>query len=603
MATTNLRVTELDFDSIKANLKDYLSSQSDFQDYGFEGSALNILMDVLSYNTHYMSYYVNMVANEMFLDSASNRSSITSIAKHLGYVPTSAKSATATVTLNLTASIAPVENTVYTLPAGSKFTATGGDATTYNFVTLNAYSTIPSVALQTEFPITGVVLNEGKQVSKSYVVDTNNIGQRFELQVNADISTLTVQVQNSTADSTTNTYTQFDEISTLTSTSKIYFLEEVEGGKYLITFGDGIFGKQLSTGNIIKLEYVTSTGTGANGIGVNDASGTRSFTLASSITPGGISTTDVAVTSSTSGGAESETNESVKFFAPKSFQTQKRTVTANDYKTFIQNKFPNAAAVSTWGGEINDPPEYGKVFIAIKPQIGYTLTDADKTKITDEILAPNKILCITPTIVDPDYTFIGISSQVKYNDTISLSPEGTVQASVVNAIESYASTNLDGFSDVFRHSRISASIDDSDTSIRSNYTVAKLIKRLTPNTNSTLTDSWTIKLNSPVESGTLVSDTFVQTDSTSTVSFKDSSGVLRLVDSNNTVITDNVGTVDYLLGNIVIDPINISTITSGNTYIKLTISTDQIDITPLTGQILTIDSSDISVVMDKDSTT
>jgi hypothetical protein len=601
MATTNLRVTELDFDSIKTNLKDYLSSQSDFQDYAFEGSALNILLDVLSYNTHYMSYYVNMVANEMFLDSASNRSSIASIAKHLGYVPTSAKSATATVTLNLTASNAPSVNTVFTLPVGSKFTATGSDTTSYNFSTMNAYSTVPSVADQVLFPITGVVLNEGKRTTRNYVVDTNNLGQRFELQPNVDISTLTVKVQNSSTDSATETYTQFDEISTLTSTSKIYFLEEVESGKYLITFGDGVFGKKLSTGNIIQLTYIIGTGIGANSIGTTDVSGSRSFELSTSVT--GISSTEVIVTSTTTGGADSETNESIKFFAPKSFQTQKRTVTANDYKTFIQNKFPNAAAVSTWGGESNDPPEYGKVFIAIKPQTGYTLTDADKTEITDEILAPNKILCITPTIVDPDYTFVGISSAVKYNDTTALSPEGTIQAGVVDAVKSYASTNLDGFGDIFRHSKLTAEIDDSDTSIRSNYTVAKLIKRLTPNTNSTLTDAWTIKLNSPVESGTLVSDTFIQTDSTTTVSFKDSSGVLRLVNSANTVITDNVGTVDYLLGTIVINPINISTITSGNTYIKLTITTDNIDITPLTGQILTIDNSDISVVMEKDSTT
>ena len=603
MAKENLRVTELDFDSIKTNLKDYFSSQSDFQDYGFEGSALNILMDVLAYNTHYMSYYVNMVANEMFLDSASNRTSIVSIAKHLGYVPTSAKSASATVTLNMTATTAPSENTVYTLPKGSKFTATGGDGTSYNFITLNAYSTVPSIASQTEFTIAGVILNEGKQVTKSYVVDTNNIGQRFEIQENADLSTLIVTVQNSATDTGTETYTKFDEISTLTATSKTYFLEEVESGKYLITFGDGVFGKKLSTGNIIQLEYATSTGIGANGIGLNDAASTRAFTLASSITPGGITTTDVVVTSSTTGGAVPETNESVKFFAPKSFQPQKRTVTANDYKTFIQNKFPNAAAVSTWGGEINDPPEYGKVFIAIKPQTGYTLTDADKLNITDEILAPNKILCITPTIVDPDYTFLGITSTVKYNDTTSLNPEGTVQASVIAAIKSYASTNLDGFNDTFRHSKLSTSIDDSDTSIRSNYTVAKLIKRLTPNTNSTLTDAWTIKLNSPVESGTLVSETFIQTDSTTTVSFRDSSGVLRLVDSANTVITDNVGTIDYLSGIIVVNPINISTITSGNTYIKLTVTTDNIDIKPLTGQILTVDDSDITVVMEKDSTT
>jgi hypothetical protein len=601
MATTNLRVTELDFDSIKNNLKDYFSSQSDFQDYGFEGSALNILMDVLAYNTHYMSYYVNMVANEMFLDSASNRTSIASIAKHLGYVPTSAKSATATVALTLTAPPTPAVNTVFTLPVGGKFTATGSDGTTYNFSTLDAYSTLPADGEDTEFTITGVVLYEGKKTAKNYVVDTNNLGQRFELQENADISTLTVQVQNSATDTGIFTYTQFDEISSLTSTSKIYFLEEVESGNYLLTFGDGVFGKKLNTGNIIKLDYMISTGTGANGIGTNDASGTRSFELSTSIS--GISTTDVAVTSSTTGGAVPETNESVKFFAPKSFQTQKRTVTANDYKTFIQNKFPNAAAVSTWGGEENDPPEYGKVFIAIKPQTGYTLTDADKTEITDEILAPNKILCITPTIVDPDYTFIGISSQVKYNDTVALSPEGTIQAGVVDAVKSYASTNLDGFKDIFRHSKMSTAIDDSDTSIRSNYTVAKLIKRLTPNTNSTLTDAWTLKLNSPVESGTLVSDTFVQTNSTTTVSLKDSSGVLRLVDSANTVITDNVGTIDYLFGTIVINPINIATITSALTYIKLTITTDQIDLTPLTGQILTIDSSDVSVVMEKDSTT
>jgi len=601
MATTNLRITELDFDSIKTNLKDYLSSQSDFQDYSFEGSALNILLDVLSYNTHYMSYYVNMVANEMFLDSASNRSSIASIAKHLGYVPTSAKSATATVTLNLTTSNAPSVNTVFTLPVGSKFTATGSDSTSYDFTTMNAYSTVPANGVDVTFPITGVVLNEGKRTTKNYVVDTNNLGQRFELQPNVDISTLTVKIQNSSTDSATETYTQFDEISTLTSTSKIYFLEEVENGKYLISFGDGIFGKKLSTGNVIQLTYVIGTGIGSNGIGTTDVSGSRSFELSTSVT--GISSTEVIVTSSTTGGADSETNESIKFFAPKSFQTQKRTVTANDYKTFIQNKFPNAAAVSTWGGEENDPPEYGKVFVSIKPQTGYTLTDADKTEITDEILAPNKILCITPTIVDPDYTFIGVSSIVKYNDTVALSPEGTIQAGVVDAVKLYASTNLDGFGDSFRHSKISAAIDDSDTAIRSNYTVSKLIKRLTPNTNSTLTDAWTIKLNSPVESGTLVSDTFVQTDSTATVSFKDSSGVLRLVDSNNTVITDNVGTIDYLSGIIVIDPINISTITSGNTYIKLTVTTDNIDITPLTGQILTIDNSDISVVMEKDSTT
>ena len=383
MATNDkrLRVTELDFDNVKANLKTFLKAQTEFKDYDFEGAGMNILLDTLAYNTHYLGFNANMLANEMFLDSASLRSSVVSHAKTLGYETTSARASNATINVNLT-----TDSTTKTMPAGTAFT-TSIDGTDYQFVTI---ADVTSSNTGSSVPFDSVKIYEGSYITTKYTVDNSEVDQRFLLSdANSDTSTLTVKVQTSSSDTTTTTYTKATDITQLSSTSTVYYLQETDSGLYEVYFGDGTVSKALSDGNIVILQYVVTNKTLANGA--------NTFTSPTSID----SVTSITVTTvaNATGGSNPETIQSIKLNAPLDYAAQGRCVTVDDYKTYTKKLFANTQAVSVWGGEdgsfdtstgVSSNPEYGKVFISIKSTTGQNLTSVQKSNLVTAF-APFKV--------------------------------------------------------------------------------------------------------------------------------------------------------------------------------------------------------------------
>jgi len=398
MATNDkrLRVTELDFDNIKDNLKTFLKAQSEFKDYDFEGSGMNILLDTLAYNTHYLGFNANMLANEMFLDSASLRSSVVSHAKTLGYEVSSVRAPYATINVNLT-----TDANTKTMSSGTAFTTTI-DGTNYRFVTI---ADVTSSNTGSSIPFDSVKIYEGTYITTRYTVDSSDIDQRFLLNnPNSDTSTLTVKIQTSSSDTTTTTYTKATDITQLSSDSTVYYLQETDSGKYEIYFGDGTVSKALSDGNIVILQYVVTNKTLANGA--------STFTSPSSID--GVTTITVTSVSNATGGSEAETIQSIKLNAPLDYAAQGRCVTIDDYKTYTKKLFVNTKAVSVWGGEdgsydtstgVSSNPEYGKVFISIKSTTGQNLTTVQKSNLVSAF-APFKVASITPVVVEPETTYL-----------------------------------------------------------------------------------------------------------------------------------------------------------------------------------------------------
>ena len=385
---------------LKTNLKTFLKAQTEFKDYDFEGSGMSVLLDTLAYNTHYLGFNANMVANEMFLDSASLRSSIVSHAKMLGYEVSSPKAPKATINISLSTS-----KTTATMPAGTAFTTTV-DGTSYQFVTI---ADITGASTGNAIPFDSTEIYEGTYVTTKYLVDSSDVDQRFIITDpnRADTTTLTVKVQTSASDTTTTTYTKATDISQLSRSSTVYYLQEIEAGKFEVYFGDGIVSQAVSDGNIITLNYVVTNKTAANGA--------SSFS-----SPGGAidTVTDITITTvgNASGGAEAESLQSIKLNAPLDYAAQGRAVTSEDYKLYARKLFPNTQAVSVWGGEdgsyntssgVSSVAEYGKVFISIKSTTGENLTTTQKDQLVKDF-EPYKVASITPVVVDPETTLFNI---------------------------------------------------------------------------------------------------------------------------------------------------------------------------------------------------
>jgi len=600
MASNKLTVSDLDFTQIKSNLKTFLQTQSEFQDYDFEGSGFSILVDLLAYNTHYLSFNANMLANEMYLDSADVRKNIVSLAKMLGYTPTSAKSPVASVNILINnASGASI-----TMAKGTAFTTTV-DGTSYQFVT-NASHTITSSNGVYQF--SSISLYEGTLVNFNYTVDSSDPDQRFIIpSANADTSTLKVSVQNSVSDTTTNTYTKATGLTGLSDTSKVYFLQEGEEGKFEVTFGDGVLGKVLSDGNIVKLEYIVTNKTEANGA--------SSFTLSGTI--GGFTDVTLTTVSNAQGGAEPQTKDSIRFNAPLQYSRQDRAVTTSDYETLVQEIYPNAQSVSAWGGEDDETAQYGVVKIAIKPASGSTLTTATKESIKTQLQQYN-VASVRPEIVDPETTTILLTSTVKYDEKATTKSADTLKSNVITTLTNYNTNTLQKFDGVFRYSKVSKSIDDTDTSILSNITTLRIRKTFTPTlASSTRYDIYFRNgLYNPhsghkaAQGGILVSSGFKITGDTSTVFYLDDDGegnVRRYSLSGATRVYANStqGTINYTTGQITINSLNVASVEnirgSSSTVIELTVQPNSNDIVPVRDQILEIDTSNSSITVEADT--
>ena len=411
MASNKLQVSDFDFDDIKANLKSFLQDQSEFQDYDFEGSGFAVLLDLLAYNTHYLGFNANMLANEMYLDSADIRKNIVSLAKMLGYTPTSPKSPTATIDIlmnNIPTTVATI-----TMAKGTAFTTTV-DGESYQFVTNATHTLAPTSGV---YKFSNIPLYEGTLVTFKYTADSTDVDQRFVIpSVSADTSTLKVSVQNSASDTTTSTYTLATGITSISATSKVYFLQEMEDGKFEVYFGDDVLGNKLDDGNIVILEYIVSN--------KDEANGASSFTLSGSI--GGYSDVTLTTVSSAQGGSDAQTKESIRYNAPLQYSAQDRAVTTGDYETIVQSLYPNAQSVSAWGGEDDETPVYGVVKIAIKAASGSTLTNTTKTDLVTQLKKYN-VASVRPEIVDPETTSIIITTNVKFDQNSANKTADTIK--------------------------------------------------------------------------------------------------------------------------------------------------------------------------------
>lgn len=485
-ANSNIQMADLDFNTIKNNLKTYLQSQDILKDYNYEGAALSTLLDVLAYNTQYNAYYLNMVANEMFLDTALQRDSVVSQAKLLNYTPKSATASQATINFRVN----QVSEATLTLPKFTPFMSEAIDGINYNFVSSDAYTT--AVTANTAV-FNNVILKQGIPGSVSYVVDSvQNPKYIFQVpDVNVDTSTLSVSVQKSSTNTFTTIYTPASDYLTLDSSSTVYFLQEGKGGRYEIYFGDDILGKKLTDGNIVRMSYVVTQGT--------SAFGANNFTLMGTVS--GYANTSVQPLVAATQGSEKESIDSIKFQAPKSYSAQGRAVTKEDYITTIkQNKlgYP-IEAVSVWGGEENDPPVFGQAFIAIKPTGGYLLTDTQKQRLVEDVIKPISVITVEPTIVDPDYTYINVTSNILYDPKKTNRSAQQLQALVKNAVYNFGNATLNSFNSTFVQSDLVNSIKNLDYSIIACEISIDVQKKFLPN----LTTPTTYKLyyGSPLAKG------------------------------------------------------------------------------------------------------
>lgn len=467
-ANSSIQITNLDFDGIKNNFLTYLQGQEVFQDYNFEGSALNTLVDVLSYNTQYNAYYLNMVANEMFLDSAVQRSSVVSHAKLLNYTPKSAIAPTATVDVIFN----NVSAGSLTLPAYLNFSSSALNGVNYNFVNPDSY-TVNTVNNTATF--TDVSIKQGVTASYSFVVNsTTNPNFIFQIpDASIDTSTLKVIVQQSSSNASYSIYNSAKNYLALNGSSEVYFLQEALNGNYEIYFGDGIIGKKLIDGNIVVVNYISTEGTGA--------AGANSFVLMDTVSGYGASSV-ISVAPATQGGAK-ESIESIKYQAPKAYAAQGRAVTKEDYITAIQQNQLGYSfdAVNVWGGEENNPPVYGQIFVCLKPTGSYSITDIQKQKIVQNVIKPISVMTVTPTIMDPDYTYIKLNVNVLYDPKKTTSTANQISQSVTTAINNFTNTTLNTFNSTFSAPELTNAIQNADQSIITNEVTVQLQKKFYPN--------------------------------------------------------------------------------------------------------------------------
>lgn len=485
-ANSQIQMTDLDFNTIKNNLKTFLQGQDTLKDYNYEGSALSTLLDILAYNTQYNAYYLNMVANEMFLDSAIQRSSVVSQAKLLNYIPKSSLSSEATIRFVVN----QVSESSLTLPKFTTFMSEAIDGINYNFVTTD--STTVGVTSNTAIFET-VNIKQGVPSSLSFTVDsTANPKYKFNIpEINLDTTTLQVSIQQSSSNASYQVFTKAEDYLTLDSSSAVYFLQESLDGTYDIYFGDNILGKQLTDGNIVIVSYVVTSGTAA--------AGANNFVLMGSIN--GYSNTSITPISAATTGSAKETIDSIKFQAPKAYSSQKRAVTKEDYITVIQQNNLGYAfdAVNVWGGQENSTPVYGQVFISVKPAGAYTLTATQKQRLINDVIKPVSVMTVEPTLLDPDYTYLQLTANVLYDAKKTNLSLFQIQSAVQSAISNLAATNLNTFNSTFSATDFTNAIAAVSNSIITNEITVKVQKKFYPNLTSPST--YTLYYGTPLERG------------------------------------------------------------------------------------------------------
>ena len=594
--SSQINATDLDFEEIADNIKTYLKGQDKFKDYNFEGANLGVLVDMLAYAGHISGLNTNIAASELFLDSAQIRKNVVSRAKDLGFIPASEKASAAQIEVKMNEvrnadGTTPTSNEMI-MPRGHNFN-TNFDGVSYNYVCVS--SVVPTRDGNT-FTFSNVDIVQGQYITDSFIFDSQIKNAKFVLSNSrVDRSKLQVEVNSG---GTVNTYALSTDVSTITSSSRVFYAQENEEGFVEIYFGDGVLGIDLKDGDQISATYVV--------VDPIHADGAKIFGMSNSIN--GFSQATITTLSNSTGGAEKEDIESIKFKATKFYTSQNRLVTLNDYKAKVSEYYPNADAVAVWGGEDNDPPQYGKVFISLKPQNSDYLSEAEKTDVKNKLNQLN-MMTVRPEIVDAEIVKILLSTTFKYNKNETTLSKGELETLVRNTMINFDNTNLNNFDSIFRHSNIVKTIDDCHESILSNITNVRLRKRQKVNLDKSegLIINFGNGFYHPNEgynkaSGGILTTTGFKVfgDTVNTYYFDDDgSGVIRRYSLNASgvrVFADQAaGTIDYTNGKISIDAIKFTSTVNSDTSIDFTILPVSDDVVAIRGSLIDISIDDISV--------
>ena len=604
-----ISASELDFDQLKSNLIAYMkATDTTFSDYNYEGSAMNTIIDVLSYVTHVNSMNANFALNETFLDTSQLRSSVVSHAKLLGYTPRSISPSVAYIDMTMAKGNAtPLWNhdgtntaLPLTMARGTAFNTTidgvnypmfASDTTTINYDATNGWK-FSNIKIE-QGTLSSITYTYQNNTFESYIIPVNNV----------NTASIKVNVIDSGATDASKVYALNTNMVTLDGTSEVYFLEEGRDGYYEIKFGDNIIGKRPGNGNTITIEYATIP-SGA------DVNGATVFTMTDSL----VGNTDETITlvSKAVGGAARETREAIKFNAPLAHISQNRAVTPDDYKTIIKNEFADVEAVAVWGGEDNDVPDYGKVYVSIKPLSAEVLTEAQKTTIKTNILKPKNVVSITPVLVDPEYTYIDLEVFFKYNPNLATVTASGLSTAIRNTLVTHNNDVLKSFNGVYRDSNVVKKIDDTNIAIISNITRVKMTKKITPVLGEAT--KYTLKFNQALTdldattgtTGSYVTSTiFTFAGSQAKLKdFYDSSSdtrIIQIVDTSNLVLATNVGDVNEEDGTVTLNSFQPTGLPTGQTTIDVTVKPASSDVSPTRNVLLTINTSTAAITGEIDT--
>ncbi len=565
------QLNNLDFANIKSALKDYMRAQSDFTDYDFEGSALSNLLDVLAYNTYYTAFNTNMVVNEMYLDSATLRDNVVSLAKNLGYTPKSVTAPRAVVDLVLTFTGTPPATV--TLKAGTGF-ITNYDGSLFRYIVREDTKVEVANSVAT---FSNLSIIEGNEVVTSTVIDTTISDQRFFIDnVGADTNTIKVRVFQSANTSVADDYSAANNILDIGAEDKVFFVNEREDERYEVFFGDGVLGKKLENGNVVEMSYVVTNGEATNGARTFTFNGVMQDENGSNISVP-YNVTSISTVSNASGGAPIETIDKIKFNAPKYYGSQNRAVTGNDYKAIVRNLYPAVSDIIVFGGEDQEPPAYGKVFLSVKPTEAAALSAFTKNELTSE-LKKYTVASIRPEFVDPSILFVELDSKIYYSGTKTTQLPTEMASSVATSVTEYLKTSqTEKFNGKFRYSKFVGVIDNTDRAINSNDTNVTMRKDFIAQINSSAyyeicyKNPFLIDCNNPVVTSTGMV-VFEYPSFTSYLEDRDGKLVLYRLDSvtgEKILLNDSVGTVDYTKGEIKMDNFTILKGTFSDNRIEL----------------------------------
>lgn len=580
MANRRIRVSELDFDTIKTNLKDFLQGQSTFSDYDFEGSNLSIILDILAYNTHYNALYTNFAVNEVFLDSASKRDSVVSLARSLGYTPRSASCATATI--NITVGNTTTTPPFLTLPANLPFFGVK-DGVKYNFYTDDditaAYNATNQNYVFSQIKIregTPLVFNFGYTANNKYIIPNANV----------DTNTIKVAVTQSSTNNTTTIYTNANDLGTVTEESTVYFLKEIEGGLYQLEFGDNVLGKALVPGNLIRVDYMVSSGELPNRIS-NFSYGGSTVLGSSNIT--------VAVTAPATGGRDPEDIDQIRFNAPNFYASQNRAVTVDDYKVLLKKNVPFIDDIIVWGGESNDPPIYGRVFISAVNTDGMTLTQQQKIDVENAV-SKYKIATIQAVYVDAEYINVKLEANVYYDQTKTNKSPATLASDITSAYALYNENELAKFDSIIRNSVLIRTAENADNSIIN--VIPKLSLEYSLNVVYNQKTNYNVKLKNPIlkRIGSVVSNGFFCSEAT-TICYVDDDGngtlTLFTISNGSRVDIRPIGSINYAEGSFNLSALTINSVTGVGVVFTLTPASP--DVVSFNNKIARLNMSKLSV--------